>query len=287
MADLTGKVIVITGATSGIGAETALALARMGAAVYVHGRSPHKIDTVTSMIRSATGNANIDGLSADLADLAQVRALAAEIQARADRLDVLINNAGGVLMSAQKSASGYEIQFAVNHLSHFLLTGLLLNRMKVTASRQGEARIINLSSIAHWPGRMHWNTAGKSGRGFGAYAQSKLANLLFTYELARRLAGTGVTANAVHPGLVATSFGKTGNSGVMKAAMSILAPFSKSPARGAETSVYVASAPELKGVTGRYFANCKTARSSRASHNEGDQRRLWELSEQMAGARFL
>lgn len=286
MVDLTGKVVVITGATSGIGAETALALARMGATIYVHGRSPRKIEAAVALIKDATGNADVRGLSADLSDLAQVRALAATIQAQSDRLDVLVNNAGGMLTREQTSVDGYELQFAVNHLSHFLLTRLLLGLMKDTASRQGEARIVNLSSFVHGWGGIGWDTLGKSGRGFGAYIPSKLANLLFTYELARRLEGSGVAANAVNPGLVATRFGKTGNPGAMKAAMSALIPISKSSARGAETSIYVASAPELKGVTGEYFSNCKVARSSKASHNVDDQRRLWELSEQMADVQF-
>jgi NAD(P)-dependent dehydrogenase (short-subunit alcohol dehydrogenase family) len=281
MTELGGKVAVITGATNGIGVETALALARMGATVYVHGRSQDKIDATVAMVQEATGNHEVYGLRADLANLAAVRALAAEIRERVDRLDMLINNAGGVLMSEQLSADGYELQFAVNHLSHFLLTSLLLDLIRQTAAQHGEARIINLSSDAHKTGHIDWDTVGKSGKGFGAYSQSKLANVLFTYELARRLEGTGVAVNAVHPGLVATGFGRSGNSGLMNTVMSLLAPFSKTPAKGAETTVHVASAPELKGVTGKYFANSKAVPSNKASYNVAHQQRLWELSELM------
>ena len=283
MSNLTGKVAVITGATNGIGEVTALELAQMGAVTYVHGRSQSKIDATVATIREATGSGEVYGLRADLADLAQVRALAAEITQRTDRLDILVNNAGGMLMDERKTADGYEFQFAVNHLSHFLLTDLLLDLMETTAAKYGEARIVNVSSDAHKAGSIHWDTVGKSGKGMGAYSQSKLANVLFTYELARRLDDTGVTVNAVHPGFVATGFGKTGNSGLMNMAMTLLSPLAKSPAKGAETSVYVATSPELMGVTGKYFANRKAVASNKASYNEDDQRRLWALSEQMTG----
>lgn len=283
MGSLTGKVAVITGATNGIGEMTALELARMGATVYVHGRSQDKIDAAVAPIREATGNSEVFGLSADLSSLAEARALAETIRQRTSRLDMLINNAGAVYMDERMSADGFELQFAVNHLAHFLLTELLLDLIKATAAQYGEARIVNLSSDAHKTGSINWETVGTSGKGFGAYSQSKLANVLFTYELARRLEGTGVAVNAVHPGLVATGFGKTNNASWMGTVMSLIAPFSKSPSKGAETSIYVASAPDLKGVTGKYFANRKAAASNKASYDENAQRRLWDLSEQMTG----
>jgi NAD(P)-dependent dehydrogenase (short-subunit alcohol dehydrogenase family) len=219
----------------------------------------------------------------DLSALAQVRALAADVLAQFDRLDILINNAGMMYMDERRSADGLELQFAVNHLSHFLLTDLLSDRMQETAQRYGEARIINVSSDAHKGAHIDWETFGHSGKGFGAYSQTKLANVYFTYELARRLAGTGVTANALHPGFVATGFGRTENPGYMQVAMAILKPFAKTPEKGAETTVFLASAPELAGVTGRYFANKKDVPSSKVSYDEGEQRRLWQMSEELVG----
>ena len=287
MGQLSGKVALITGATNGIGAVTARELARQGARVFVHGRSQTRIDATLDAIRQAVPAADVRGVKADLSDLAQVRALADTVLAQTDRLDVLVNNAGMMLMHEERSADGYEWQFAVNHLSHFLLTHLLLEMIQQTAAEAGEARIVNVSSDAHKGAHIHWDTFGKSGKGFGAYSQTKLANLYFTYALARQLAGTGVTVNAIHPGFVATGFGRTGNPGYMNAAMRLMAPFARSPEQGADTLIYVASAPELKGITGKYFSNRKAVASSKVSYDENEQRRLWDLSEELSGLRAV
>jgi NAD(P)-dependent dehydrogenase (short-subunit alcohol dehydrogenase family) len=280
---LSGKTALVTGATSGIGEVTARELAHMGATVLVHGRSSAKVDATLAAIRQAVPDADVRAVTADLGELAQVRALADAVLAGTDRLDMLINNAGFMLMTEERSADGYEIQFAVNHLSHFVLTLRLLPLLEATAAQAGEARIVNLSSDAHKGAKINWNTFGRSGKGFGAYSQTKLANVYFTYDLARRLEGTGVTVNAVHPGFVATGFGKTGNPGYMKTAMALLSPFARTPEKGAQTTIYVATAPELEGVTGQYFANSKATPSSKVSYDEAEQRRLWQMSEQMAG----
>jgi NAD(P)-dependent dehydrogenase (short-subunit alcohol dehydrogenase family) len=283
MSMLTGKIALITGATSGIGEITARELAWLGATVLVNGRNPAKLDATLAMIREAVPGADVHGMQYDLSSLAQVHALAEDVLTHFDRLDILVNNAGMMYMDERHSADGFELQFAVNHLSHFLLTHLLLPRMQATAQQYGEARIINVSSDAHKGAHIDWDTFGHSGKGFGAYSQTKLANVYFTYELARRLAGTGVTANALHPGFVATGFAKTENPGYMKMAMALLKPLAKTPAKGAETMVYLSSAPELTGVTGRYFANKKDTPSSKVSYDESEQRRLWSMSEEMAG----
>ena len=287
MGQLSGKVALITGATNGIGAVTARELARQGARVFVHGRSQTRIDATLDAIRQAVPAADVRGVKADLSDLAQVRALADTVLAQTDRLDVLVNNAGMMLMHEERSADGYEWQFAVNHLSHFLLTHLLLEMIQQTAAEAGEARIVNVSSDAHKGAHIHWDTFGKSGKGFGAYSQTKLANVYFTYSLARQLAGTGVTVNAIHPGFVATGFGRTGNPGYMNMAMRLMAPFARSPEQGADTLIYVVSAPELKGVTGKYFTNRKAVASSKVSYDENEQRRLWDLSEELSGLRAV
>ena len=287
MGQLSGKVALITGATNGIGAVTARELARQGARVFLHGRSQSRIDATLDAIRQAVPAADVRGVKADLSDLAQVRALADTVLAQTDRLDVLVNNAGMMLMHEERSADGYEWQFAVNHLSHFLLTHLLLEMIQQTAAEAGEARIVNVSSDAHKGAHIHWDTFGKSGKGFGAYSQTKLANRYFTYALARQLAGTGVTVNAIHPGFVATGFGRTGNPGYMNAAMRLMAPFARSPEQGADTLIYVASAPELKGITGKYFSNRKAVASSKVSYDENEQRRLWEMSEELSGLRVV
>ena len=287
MGQLSGKVALITGATNGIGAVTARELARQGARVFLHGRSQSRIDATLDAIRQAVPAADVRGVKADLSDLAQVRALADTVLAQTDRLDVLVNNAGMMLMHEERSADGYEWQFAVNHLSHFLLTHLLLDLIRHTAAEAGEARIVNVSSDAHKGAHIHWDTFGKSGKGFGAYSQTKLANVYFTYSLARQLAGTGVTVNAIHPGFVATGFGRTGNPGYMNMAMRLMAPFARSPEQGADTLIYVVSAPELKGVTGKYFTNRKAVASSKVSYDENEQRRLWDLSEELSGLRAV
>ncbi len=280
---MTGKVVLVTGATSGIGRVTALALAQMGAAVVVHGRSQQKAEIALDLIREETGSTAVDFLLADLSSQAEIRAMADTFRQRYDRLDVLVNNAGAVFLKRQESADGIEMTFALNHLAYFLLTNLLLDLIVRTGEQHGEARIVSVSSGAHYGPQLNFDDLRSPGiySGWIAYGQSKLANILFTYELARRLQGTGVTANVLHPGFVATGFSK--NNPIMRPLMAISSIFAISPEEGAQTSIYLASSGEVKGVSGQYFYECKPRKSSAASRDEEAQRRLWELSEEMTG----
>lgn len=280
MADMNGKTAIITGATNGIGKETALGLAQMGAHVALVGRDARKGAAVVAAIKEQSGNPAVDFLRADLSVQAEVRALADEILARYPRIDVLVNNAGGVFGQRQLTADGIEQTFAFNHLAYFLLTNLLLDRIIGSAP----ARIVNVSSAAHHMGQLKFEDlqGKKHYSAFLAYGRSKLANLLFTYELARRLAGTGVTVNAAHPGAVATGFAK-GNAGLWGMLFGIFRPLMRTPAEGAQTSIYLASAPEIAHVTGMYFADQRPAHSSPASHDRQAQQRLWQVSAHMTG----
>jgi NAD(P)-dependent dehydrogenase (short-subunit alcohol dehydrogenase family) len=276
-----GKIVFITGATNGIGRVAALELARMGAEVVVHGRSRERVDSVVGEIAAAGGTAH--GLLADLSRQDEVRALAADFRRRFNRLDVLINNAGAVFTERQLSADGFEMTFALNHLSSFLLTHLLLDVIIASAP----ARIINVSSDAHKAVRsIDFDTLGVGKAGFGAYAQSKMMNLLFTFELARRLEGTGVTVNALHPGFVATGFGKNNDGAagsILRAVIGLMRPMARTPEQGAQTTIYLASSPDVEGVTGQYFVDCKPVPPHPYAHNREAQRRLWERSEAMTG----
>ncbi len=281
MNEMSGKTVLITGATNGIGRAAAMALAKMGAGLTIVGRSPQKTDVTVQELR-ALGLGPVEGLVADLSSMAEVRRLADDFRRRHDRLDVLINNAGGIFASRQLTADGYEMTFAFNHLAYFLLTNLLLDLLIASAP----SRIVNVSSRSHESGKMDFaDLQGEKSYGMGgnrAYGQSKLANVMFTYELARRLAGTGVTVNALHPGVVATGFGEN-NSGAVGAAMRIFHRFSITPEEGADTVVYLASSPDVAGVSGKYWVKRQAVDSSPASHDEAAQKRLWELSAQMSG----
>ena len=275
------KLILITGATSGIGRVAAESLARQGAHVVLVGRSPAKTEAAVAEIRRATGSPAVDYLLADLSVQAEVRRLAAEFRGRYPRLDVLVNNAGGIYRWRQLSADGRELTFALNHLSYFLLTNLLLDTLRASAP----ARIVNVASNAHKrvPGLNLADLEGAQAySGLGAYAASKLANILFTYELARRLTGTGVTANALHPGLIRTGFGAN-NGRLWQLLYVFINALGRTPAQGAETVIQLASSPEVAGVTGQYFHERQARRSSPASYDEATARRLWELSAAMVG----
>jgi retinol dehydrogenase-12 len=274
------KVCLVTGASDGIGKVAAGALARMGATVVLVGRNQAKTSAVVDEIKKQTGNQRVEYLLADLSDQAQVRRLAESFQQHHDQLDVLINNAGAIFLSRQVSADDYEMTFALNHLAYFLLTNLLLDLIKASAP----ARIVNTSSAAHHGARLDFdnlqNERGYSG--FSVYGQTKLANLYFTYELARRLEGSQVTANALHPGFVATSFGK--NNGSVPGfffSMSHIAAIS--PEEGAETIVYLATSPEVEGVSGKYFYKKKVEHSSQISYDQDIARRLWQVSLNLTG----
>ena len=274
-----GKTCMITGATSGIGRASAIELGRMGAKLVLVCRNRERGDELVREIQRA-GNPDVELMVADLESQAQIRKLAADFLATKKPLHVLINNAGVFNMKRALTSDGLEEVFAVNHLAYFMLTLLLLDRIKESAP----ARIINIASDLHKRATLKFDDLG-GGRSFGgmsSYGQSKLANVVFTYELARRLAGTGVTVNCVHPGGVATNLAK--NNGALAAvAWKVIGAFMKSPENGARTQIYLASSPEVEGVTGKYFIDSKEARSSAESHDANVARRLWEVSAQMTG----
>ena len=283
------KRVLITGATNGIGKAAALELAKMGAGVVIVGRSESKTQRVLDELKQASGSDRLDMLVADLSSIEQIRRVADEFRARYDRLDVLLNNAGAIFPTYQESVDGLEMTFALNHISYFLLTHLLLDNLKETAQAQGAARIVNVSSSAH-TGARHGLRLDRPGDasafslfGAGAYGESKLANILFTYELARRLEGTGVSVNAVHPGLVATGFGGE-HKGLIGFLMRILQRLvAKTPQQGAETLVYLAASPDIKGVSGKYWRDKKQVSSSKISYDQEQQERLWEFSAKITG----
>ena len=272
------KVCLITGATSGIGKATAMGLANMGASVVIVGRDRGRGEAALTEIKERSGNSSVDLMLADLSSQEQIRRLADDFKAAYPRLDVLINNAGVFRSERITTADGIEMTFAVNHLAYFLLTNLLLDVLKASAP----SRIVNVSSGAQSNGTIDFDDLqGEKGyKGTKAYSQSKLANVLFTYELARRLEGTGVTANCLHPGAVRTNFG-SGSSGVFGFMVRALRPLMISPEKGAETSIYLASSPEVEGVSGRYFVKKAEARSSDVSYDERLARRLWKVSAEL------
>jgi NAD(P)-dependent dehydrogenase (short-subunit alcohol dehydrogenase family) len=275
-----GKTVLITGGNSGIGKETAVGLARMGATVIFTSRNEAKGAAAALDVSKRAGR-EVAWLPLDLSSFASIRSFAEGFLTRYDRLDVLINNAGLVVDRREETDDGFETTFGVNHLGHFLLTQLLLDRIKASAP----ARIVNIASDAHRFARGLDFDDLQSRKRYGAwavYGRSKLANILFTRELARRLEGTGVTANAVHPGTVATGFGQDGDiGGIMSLGFSLVRPFFKTPEKGAETSIYVASAPELAGVTGKYFADSREKQPTSYAQDDEAARRLWEVSEEL------
>jgi len=276
-----GKVCLITGATSGIGLETAKQLARLGATVIVVGRNASKGAMVVSQLRQQTGNAQIEFMRADLSSQKEIRALAEQFKRKYARLDVLVNNAGIVKIFREESVDGIEMTWAVNHLAYFLLTNLMLDVLNASAP----ARIVNVSSAMHWQARIHFNDV-EFKRGYNpltTYCHSKLANIMFTYELARRLEGTGVTANALHPGGVRTNLLASNGWLFRWIAQPIFNLHAVSVEEGAQTSVYLATSPAVEGVTGKYFVRCQPRPSSPASYDESAQKKLWEVSEKMTG----
>jgi retinol dehydrogenase-14 len=275
---MTGKTVLVTGASSGIGRATALGLAAMGAHLAVTGRDRQRCDVVAAEVR-AVGSGGVDVFVADLSVQAEVRRLAEEVLQTLPGLVVVINNVGGYWHTRHVTADGLERTFALNHLAPFLLTNLLLDRLTDGAP----ARIVTVSSNAHRLGRIAFEDLQGETRysGAQAYNQSKLANVLFTHELARRLDATDVTANSVHPGLVRTGFGAADPSRIQRTLVPFLRPFMMSPARGAATSISVASAPELDGVTGRYFAKGDLKPSAKRSHDPATAQRLWRVSTEL------
>jgi NAD(P)-dependent dehydrogenase (short-subunit alcohol dehydrogenase family) len=276
-----GKICVVTGATSGIGLVTAQSLARQGATLIVVGRNSERGAATVSRIQQETGNAAVELMIADLSAQAQVRQLASDIQRRLSRLDVLVNNAGALFARKELSHDGIEMTFALNHLAYFLLTNLLLDLLKASPL----ARIVNVSSEAHRGAQLDFaDLQGEhSYRGYRAYARSKLANILFTYELARRLEGTGVVTNALHPGFVATNFGHNNRSftaGLFRILQRVAAISSE---EGAQTIIHLATAPEVQTITGEYFVKRKAVRSSQVSYDRTAAERLWQVSTELTG----
>ncbi|MCA9955364.1 MAG: SDR family oxidoreductase [Anaerolineales bacterium] len=279
MNNMIGKVCLVTGANAGMGKVTARELAQMGATVIMVARSQVRGEAALDEIRQASNSDKVQLLLADLSSMASIRELADTVQANYGRLDVLVNNAGGIFNQREVSVDGYEMTFALNHLNYFLLTNLLLDLLKASAP----ARIVNVASTAHVGAKIHFDDImmAQKYRSFEAYGQSKLANILFTYELARRLAGSGVTANALHPGGVATEFA-TGQ-GFMGWIFKLIRPFLLTPEQGAQTQIYLASSPDVEGISGKYFAKKKPVQSSKISYDTAVAQRLWQLSEELTG----
>lgn len=277
--EMKDKMILITGGTGGIGRVAAEKLAGMGGHVVIVGRDPRKTQTVVNEIRAATGNSQVDYLIGDLSIQADVRRVACEYSERYDRLHVLINNAGGIFIRHEVTSEGLEMTLALNHLAYFTLTYELLDLIKASAP----ARIINVSSAAHYGATLDFNRIGseRAAFGFPEYGRSKLMNVIFTYELARKLEGTGVTVNCLHPGFVATNFGMN-NGALYRPIMSLTHVFAISPEKGAETIVYLAASPEVEGITGKYYANKTAIPSSAASYDQKSWQRLWVASLELA-----
>jgi retinol dehydrogenase-14 len=275
------KTVLITGGTGGIGKATATGLAALGARVGITGRDRSRAEAAAADIRATSGGPAVDVFVADMSSQTEVRRLAREVLDAYPHLDVLINNVGGFWAHRHVTADRLEHTFALNHLAPFLLTNLLLDRLRSNAP----ARVVTVSSGAQAMGRIDFDDLLGVGRYSGqrAYNQSKLANVMFTYELARRLDGTGVTATALHPGVVRTSFGAEDQRALFAAMTRVVRPFMKTPDQGAVTPIYLASSPEVEGVSGRYFANRKPRKSNRVSYDIDAAARLWQVSADLVG----
>jgi len=276
---LDGKTALVTGATNGIGRVTAKELARRGARVLIVARDRARGEATAADIREVSGDRPPDLLLADLSSQLEVRRLAQEVRERTPRLDLLVNNAGAIFDERQVSADGLEMTFALNHLAYFLLTLELLPLLQEGST----SRIVNVSSVAHERGSIDFDDlqGERAYSMWGAYQQSKLANVLFTRELARRLGGRGPSTNALHPGVIASGFGRNGR-GVFSRLVALGAPFLASPERGARTTLHVATSPEVAGVTGRYFSDSREKTPSKAAQDAAAALRLWQISEKLA-----
>src|SRR5271157_3961900 len=267
------KFILITGATDGIGKQTAIDLANMNYEIIVHGRNISKAKTVAEEIKETTGNENMHFAVADLAELRQIHDLAESLHQKYDRLDVLINNAGVSMQQRQLTPDGFEATFAINHLAHFLLTIRLLDLLKPSAS----GRIVTVASQAHASSLDFDNLQGERDfDGYGQYMTSKLCNIMFTFELAERLAGTGITANCLHPGVIDTkllrqSFGRG---------------MGRPVEEGSKTSIYLATSAAVESTTGEYFVDTKPTRPAKIAYDSNARKKLWALSEEMVGVQF-
>jgi NAD(P)-dependent dehydrogenase (short-subunit alcohol dehydrogenase family) len=275
--DMTGKTCLITGGNSGIGKATALGLARMGANVVMVSRSKEKGEAALTEIIAKGGNRNVELMVGDMSSQDSIRRLASDFKAGHEKLHLLVNNAGVYLTRRTATVDGLESTFAINHLGPFLLTNLLLDILKASAP----SRIVNVTSDAHNGAKVNFEDlqGEKKFSGWQAYGQSKLAMILFTHELAKRLDGTGVTVNSAHPGVVRTNFAN--NNGLVTFGFRLMRPFFISPKTAAKRILYVATSPELEGVTGEYFTKMHEAKSSQESYEDDSAKRLWQISEQL------
>jgi retinol dehydrogenase-14 len=280
---LAERTVVLTGGTSGIGRATAVSLAGLGLRLLLVGRDPARAEETLAVLEERTGRTDVDVVLGDFASLDDVRRLADEIARRTSRIDVLLNNAGLTLTSRQTSMDGHERTFAVNHLAPFLLTGLLLPRILAA----GPARIVNVASEAHRFGRIDWDDVQNERRysGLRVYGQSKTANLLFTRELARRLDGTDVTVNALHPGGIRSNLGR-GNGAPLDGVQRVVGLFLRSPEQGARTSVHLATSDDVLGKTGGYYASCRPKKAAAHAFDDTAARRLWQISEELTGMTY-
>ena len=277
---MNGKRVLVTGATAGIGKQTALELAKLGAEVIIVGRNAEKTAAVVESLRKESGATTIDSFLADLSSMASIRAFAGAFLAKHDRLDVLVNNAGGLFPKREVTVDGWERTFATNHLSYFLVAQLLLPALE----RAERARIVNVASAAHAAAPRDFDDlmAERSRyRSFRQYGRSKLANIFFTRELARRVAGKQITVNCLHPGFVASEFLAKG--GIWSVIRPIAGLFAIDVVAGAKTSVYLASSPEVAGVSGKYFDKCKEKQPNKIADNDAAATRLWQVSAQLCG----
>ena len=277
-----GKVCLVTGAGAGIGLETVRGLAAQGATIVMVVRNAHKYENQRQELARNTGNPNIELMSCDLSSQHSVKELAAAFRAKHNRLDVLVNNAGTFVTHYQESPEGIELQFAVNHISHFLLTHLLIDLLEKSAP----SRIVNVSSRANYSGKIHFDVLNGKKKlekydGLKAYSQSKLANVLFTKELARRYPEKNITANCLHPGVVRTSIGNKNSSGFYNFIWKFMKPFMITVEKGARTSIYLATSPDVAQVSGQYFEKSKAKAPNKVADDPKLAKDLWELSERM------
>ncbi len=284
VSDMTGRTVVITGGNSGIGKATAVALARLGARVVITSRQRERGTAAVADISGASGSQTVECVPLDLNSLASVRSCADELLGRLDAIHVLDLNAGGVLSRRTETEDGNEAQFQANHLGHFLLSQLLLDRLRQSAP----ARVVVVSSWGHTQARdgvdfddIQWT--GRAYRGSFVYSTTKLMNLYFTFELARRLADTGVTANALHPGFVASGFAMSGDTTLLRLGIMVSRPFARSPQKGAATAIWLAASDDVAHVTGEYFVDCKIKAPSPRALDVEAARRLWDLSGELTG----
>lgn len=279
--DIRGKNVLVTGATSGIGLEASVELARRGARVVLVGRDPGRTEAALKEVKARSGSAEVSSLLCDFSSQADVRRLAGSVLASHDRLDVLVNNAGGVNKTRRVTVDGIEATFAVNHLGYFLLTNLLTDLLV----RSAPARVVSVASVGHRRGTLDFDDLGYE-RGYSimkAYSRSKLANVLFAAELARRLAGTGVTSNSLHPGAVATNIWSGAPTWAKPLIQLLFRPFFLSAEEGGATIVQLAADPALEGVTGKYFERGKAVEPAPLARDQELGRRLWEVSAGMVG----